>query len=155
MLENAYWRSCIMGLLCCPVGIVIGLLLYTSEDVWKKYFFAYTGMAAFITSALFWYFFVERKNSHSLKRAIIVGSLSGFLAHYTCWYLIILSLNFDYWVLGGPGSSLGEPPIDPLSATAGAWVYCLFSWYLFGWITVPAGGIIGGFYQWFLQNKKG
>lgn len=158
LLSSALKRSLGMGIVCGVVGAAIVALVLASphaaDDLWADYFFLFAGIGAFITATLLWQCFIERKSSLNLPRAICVGCLSGFLSHYLCWYLLLLSANMSYWIFGYPVSSLGEAPIDPITALWGGLVYCLWSWLLVGWITVPVGGVIGGCYLWFLTRRN-
>lgn len=158
--KSALYHPIIMGLLCSSVGVVVGLYLFNFmganqyNDGWKNHFYIFAGIAAFITSAFFWWLLIERKQSKSIAKATWTGFLSGLVAHYVCWYLLLLAANFSYWILGTGGSSLGEPPIDPLNALWMIIVYCFFSWVICGWITAPAGALIGGGYMWFLKKRS-
>ncbi|EIC23628.1 hypothetical protein Thi970DRAFT_01304 [Thiorhodovibrio frisius] len=56
------------------------------------------------------------------------------------WHKI---MNLDYlWF--GTTSSLGEPPMNPFQGLAGAAAFSAFSLFLFGWVTIPAGALLGG-----------
>jgi hypothetical protein len=135
-----------MGALCLPVGLVVGLLVGSDAigDGWE-YFFCYTTAAAFLAPALIWRLLVEKRRKMGTLRYLLAGALSAAAAHYLSWYFMIIGENVDYWLLGGPGSSLGNAPIDPLNGVWGAMVYSLYSYVFWGWLTLPAGALIGLF----------
>ncbi|HTX37124.1 MAG TPA: hypothetical protein VME43_18975 [Bryobacteraceae bacterium] len=67
-----------------------------------------------------------------------MGLLTGVLAHPVAWYLAIV---WSY--ASGARSSLGERMLNPLEAVAACFVFAAGSIILTGWLTVPAGGVIG------------
>lgn len=136
-------RSLQFGLLCALVGLAVGGYLSSSAsgDGWGL-FLACAPLAAFLTGFGLWCRLIERKRRTRLRAGILTGALAGTLAHYLCWYLMILSLYLEYLWLGTT-SSLGEPPMDPLQALLGAAAFSLFSLFLFGWLTIPAGALLG------------
>ncbi len=96
----------------------------------------------FLTGFGLWYWRIERRQSTRLLAGILTGALAGALAHYVCWYLLILSANLDdLWF--GTTSSLGEPPMNPVQGLIGAAVFSAFSLFLFGWVTIPVGALLG------------
>lgn len=143
-----------MGAVCCPVGVLVGYILFRDAigDGWDT-FPCYSGTAAFLAPATVWWLLVEKKQLYSVLRGSVAGALGALTAHYLCWYLEIIYYNINYWLLGGPGSSLGEPPIDPLNGLWGALVFSLYSYLFVGWITIPVGSLIGGIYASVLKKK--
>lgn len=135
----------LMGALCGAVGILVGLWVsLTATGAGYERFPVYAFLAAFAGGAGLWWFVLARQGRYSLRRGAAAGALAGLVSHYFCWYLLILDNNLCFWLLGGCGSSLGEPPIDPLNGLWGAAVFTLGSLLFFGWLTVPAGALIGG-----------
>ena len=132
------------GLLCALVGLVIGGYAMHSAigEGWRLLPIC-AALAAFLTGFGLWYWLIERRKALRRRAGILTGALAGALAHYLCWYLLILSANLDYlWF--GTTSSLGEPPMNPFQALAGAAVFSGWSLFLFGWVTIPAGALLGG-----------
>jgi hypothetical protein len=72
------------------------------------------------------------------RRGALVGVLTGILAHPVAWYLMIV---WSY--VSGVRSSLGERAVNPLEGLTACLVYACWSVVLTGWLTVPAGGILG------------
>ena len=143
-----------MGLFSSLIGILIGAYIaITAIGDGYEWFPLYAGFAAFLTSCLLWRIFIERKKSYRIVVGIFVGALSGFLSHYVCWYLQIAIANFRYLVFGTGLSSLGEPPMNLLLGISGALGLSYWSWIFFGWLTVAAGGIIGGGFCWYLSKE--
>ena len=75
-----------------------------------------------------------------LSRGITVGFLGAALAHFVCWYLFILSGYIEHLYLGEPSEKL----LGPLEGILAALTYSLVSLPLFGLLTLPIGGLIGG-----------
>ncbi|WPL18462.1 hypothetical protein Thiowin_03535 [Thiorhodovibrio winogradskyi] len=140
-------RALQFGLLYALVGLAVGAYAVHSAigDGWDLLPICAT-LAAFLTGISLWYWLIERRaatHGHAgIRTGILTGALAGILAHYLCWYLLILCANLDYlWF--GTTSSLGEPPMNPIQALAGAAVFSGFSLFLFGWVTIPAGALLG------------
>jgi hypothetical protein len=72
-----------------------------------------SGAAAFGVSFLFWRIFCASPQRISGRRGALVGLLTGVFAHPVAWYLAIV------------------------------WFYAGMSLLLMGWLTVPAGGMVG------------
>jgi len=139
-ISSARKKTWLVGFLSGLIGLLIGLYV-SSEATGEGYellpLFAF--LAAFVTSSVLWWWIAARSETHRLARGGIAGALSGMIAHYVCWYLLILAQNLCYWLTGGCLDSLGQPPIDLLSAIWGAVVLSLPSLLFFGWLTVPLG----------------
>lgn len=135
-----------MGLLSAGAGVLIGLLV-SSVAIGEGYelFPVYAGAAAFITASGLWWALLARQDTYTITRGATVGAVAGTISHYLCWYLFFLGANICYWLFGGCRSSLGEPPVDPVNALWGAGLFSVGSLLFFGWLTVPAGMVIGGF----------
>jgi len=111
------------------------------------------GLAAFITTFTLWWLFVSRPARPSTWRGVVVGGLSGLLAHPVCWYLLIC-LNYVLASLAITPESVGGPPLDPAEGLGGALILSLYSLFLFGWITVPAGALTGGIVGWWQARGR-
>ena len=154
-MKNRLRQSLVMGLICAPVGFVVGyVLLSDAPGDGLKHFQYYAAVAAFLAPTLAWWLLVERKSRLTLGRGIGAGALGAAVAHYVCWYLMIVGSNIDYWLLQGPGSSLGEAPIDVINGLWGAAGYALLSYLVIGWATLPAGALIGLAYYYFLMKRS-
>ena len=139
-------HSLLFGLLCSPVGIGVGIILrindwgVASGDGYGLGFISSAGIAAFLAPCFIWYIMIERRERISVSRGITVGVLGAALAHFVCWYLFILSNYIEKLYLG----KLTENVIDPLLGILAALTYSLVSLPLFGLLTLPIGGLIGG-----------
>jgi hypothetical protein len=140
-------RALHFGLLCALVGLGGGGYAVHSAigEGWQRLPIC-AALAAFLTGFGLWSWLIERRavpgRRVSILAGILTGGTAGGLAHYLCWYLLILSANLDY-VLFGTTSSLGEPPMNPFQGLAGAAVFSAWSLFLFGWVTIPAGALLG------------
>lgn len=142
-------RSAIMGAACAGVGLATGLLiLYFSGGLDKATFLLAAPAAAFATGALLWWQMLERSGTRTIGRGALAGGLAGALAHYPCWLMLMFAAAACHAVFPGCMASVGGPPIDPLNALWAAGVYSLFSLYFVGWLTVPAGAVIGAVLAW-------
>jgi hypothetical protein len=151
-------RSLIFGILCCLVGLAVGgYVAYTAIGEGYETFPLHAGAAALVTSALLWWLIMERPQRHSVVSGVLVGAFSGLLAHHVCWYFQLIEFNVGYWIFHNAAkyaSSLGEQPIDLLTGILAAWMFTFWSWLFYGWMTVPAGGLIGGLYAWVLYHRR-
>ena len=139
-------HSLLFGLLCSPVGIGVGIILrindwgIASGDGYGLGFISSAGIAAFLAPCFIWYIMIERRERINVSRGITVGVLGAALAHFVCWYLLLLSSYIKHLYLG----KLIENVIDPLLGILAALTYSLVSLPLFGLLTLPIGGLIGG-----------
>ena len=139
-------HSLLFGLLCSPVGIGVGIILrindwgVASGDGYGLGFISSAGIAAFLAPCFIWYIMIERRKRISPSKGVIVGLLGAALAHFVCWYLLLLSSYIKHLYLG----KLIENVIDPLLGILAALTYSLVSLPLFGLLTLPIGGLIGG-----------
>ncbi|WP_462322211.1 hypothetical protein [Halochromatium sp.] len=125
------------------VGLAVGGYVSWSAigDGWE-FFFVYSSTAAFVTGFGLWRWRVERRQTAGCRAGLFTGALAGLLSHLLCWWLFILGAWLDHsWLTSG--ASQGEPPMNPLQGIIGAIVFSLFSLALFGWLTIPAGALIG------------
>ena len=131
--------STIFGILFAIIGLVIGLLISnTTINDDYKYFYLYSVFAGFITAKLFAKYLIEKKSKFTNIRLITTSILTGLLSHWLCWYIIILELNFRYWILD---EHFFSPPTDPILGVFGVFALALWSWLFFGWATI-LGGIL-------------
>jgi len=72
-----------------------------------------------------------------------IGILVSLLAHWLSWYFWMLCHYLCFVLTGGCRGSLGETPVNPVFALAGALVFTAWSLVLLGWITAPAGALLG------------
>ena len=152
-------HSLLFGLLCSPVGIGVGIILrindwgVASGDGYGLGFISSAGIAAFLAPCFIWYIMIERRERISVSRGIIerrerisvsrgitVGVLGAALAHFVCWYLFLVSSYIEHLYLGESTEKL----VGPLEGILAALTYSLFSLPLFGLLTLPIGGFIGG-----------
>ena len=139
-------HSLLFGLLCSPVGIGVGIILrindwgIASGDGYGLGFISSAGIAAFLAPCFIWYIMIERRERISVSRGITVGVLGAALAHFVCWYLFLVSSYIEHLYLGESTEKL----VGPLEGILAALTYSLFSLPLFGLLTLPIGGLIGG-----------
>ena len=148
-------HSLLFGLLCSPVGIGVGIILrindwgVASGDGYGLGFISSAGIAAFLAPCFIWYIMIERRERISVSRGITVGVLGAALAHFVCWYLFLVSSYIEHLYLG----ESTEKVVGPLGGILAAFTYSLVSLPLFGLVTLPIGGLIGGVYAMMLQNR--
>ena len=139
-------HSLLFGLLCSPVGIGVGIILrindwgIASGDGYGLGFISSAGIAAFLAPCFIWYIMIERRKRISVSRGITVGVLGAALAHFVCWYLFLVSSYIEHLYLGESTEKL----VGLLEGILAALTYSLFSLPLFGLLTLPIGGLIGG-----------
>ena len=133
-------------MLCSPVGIWFGISLRTNDwgvasgDGYGLGFINSAGIAAFLAPCFIWYIMIERRKRISVSRGITVGVLGAALAHFICWYLFLVSSYIEHLYLGESTEKL----VGPLEGILAAFTYSLVSLPLFGLLTLPIGGLIGG-----------
>ncbi len=134
----------IMAGACSGVGLACAALIVgsASGDGYEPFLFA-APAAAFATAALFWWWLLDRPANYTRARGAMAGALAGAVAHYMCWLMLMLGASAYHALTGELTGSLGDSPMGPLDAFWMAAVYSLFSLYICGWLTVPAGAIIG------------
>jgi len=79
------------------------------------------------------------------RKDALGGAAIAFFAHPLMWYLAMLIL----WASGAK-SSLNELTVNPIEALTACWIFSAWSWFLTGWLTVPAGGLLG----WWLARRE-
>lgn len=142
-----------MGILCAVVGAVVGAwVALTATGDGYEVFAAGAPVAAFLTGTFCWWLLIARSGNFAPVRAATAGALAAVLGHLLCWYLLILG-SFLWYLATGSGDSLGGPPLNPLQGFPAAFVYGAFSLLFYGWVTVPAGALIGLFLS-FVQSRR-
>ncbi len=84
-------RSLLFGGFYSLVGLAVGWVVslgMTGEGFNR--FYLYSGPAAFVTAALFWYLYIEKYNRRKYRNGVLAGALSGVLSHFLCWLLLML-----------------------------------------------------------------
>lgn len=93
------------------------------------------------------------RNIRDTSQIVIVGLLTGTIAHYITFILLNIGLNICYWLTGGCTDSLGGPPPSIWFMLGGAFPLSCFSLLFCGWITVPCSILIGLILQRTKNNK--
>lgn len=134
----------IMALACSGVGLAAALWIVgnATGNGYQPFLIA-APAAAFVAAALSWRWLVDRPAIYTRARGATAGALAGAIAHYFCWLMLMLGASAYHALTGGFVGSLGDAPIGPLHALWAAALYSLFSLYICGWLTVPAGAMIG------------
>ena len=99
---------------------------------------AASGLAAFAVSLLLWRLLCGSGRPVTWRRGALAGALTGLLAHPVAWYL---ALVWNYAI--GQTSSLGDRSTNALESLAGAFIMTFWSLLIAGWLTVPAGAVVG------------
>lgn len=99
-----------------------------------------SAVAAGSAGMLTWRLFVASHGKPPRRRLVLAGLTAGVIAHPLAWYLFLV---WNYFA--GTTSSLGERTMNPLEAAAGALVFSVWSYFLAGWLTLPAAGALGWF----------
>jgi hypothetical protein len=145
-------RAMTMGAICVPCGLLIGLHVRASAIANPDYrnFPYYSSLAAFVAPALTWWWLVERQRRYSIATGILAGAVGAVVAHLLTWHIVLLVVNFQYWIL----DSVGTRPMDPVSGFFGTSVLTGISLTMYGWLTLPFGIIAGGLLAW-KSNVRG
>lgn len=137
--------STTMGILCAAVGALTALLVVSSATgAGYEWFLVAAPAAAFVTGTLLWWLCMVRKHRFGTVRGVLTGAIAGVIGHYVCWYFIFAAFFACNVITGGCTDSLGQAPINLFYAIPAAAVYSVFSLIFYGWLTVPAGGLMGG-----------
>lgn len=100
-------------------------------------------IAGFISGSILWWLFVGLRDRRGFLFPVIAGGLAGSVGHFINWYLLLIGASVCNLISGGCTGTLGESPMNPLQALAGAALYGGISLVFIGWFTIPAGIIIG------------
>jgi hypothetical protein len=137
--------SLIMGVLCALVGTLTAVAIYwigTGDGY--QWFLVAAPAASFLTGAFLWWLLLARKGLYGTARGALTGAAAGAVAHWVCWMFILIGSNLCNALTGGCTGSLGDAPMGLLEAIPATLLFSGFSLLFFGWITVPAGALIGG-----------
>lgn len=122
------------GLLYSIAGLGIGgYISVTSIGEGYDFFWLYATLAGFLTGYLLSFFFIVRRNNYKSYNLLVIAPIVGLISHWLCWYLMAIELNVRYWIFG---EHFFQPPVNLLESLYGVFVFCLWSWLFFGWITV-------------------
>jgi hypothetical protein len=148
---SAHSMVYIAALVFGVTGFIIAhlILAHSAGNGWHS-LAIWSGVAAFGLSFLFWRIFCASGRLISGRRGALVGILTGVLAHPVAWYLAIV---WSY--RSGARSSLGERVLNPLEGVAACFVFAAWSIFLTGWLTVPAGGVVGWMLGKLLRRPQG
>lgn len=105
--------------------------------------------------AVAWWCWRETAHRVRLGDGALRGALVGSASHCLTWYFMIV----DAFVRASLGDksqmSLGEMPMNPILAIAGALVYSFFSLLVVGWVTVPGGAALGAMLSYINRKSLG
>jgi hypothetical protein len=136
--------SMIMGGASAGVGLATAVLIVsTANGEGYAGFLLAAPLAAFATSVFFWWWLLDRQGRYTSGRGAWAGALAGAIAHYPCWLLLMFGSYACFSLTGGCTGSLGDGPMSPLDALWAAAMFSLFSLLFYGWLTIPAGAVIG------------
>ncbi|WP_027184472.1 hypothetical protein [Desulfovibrio inopinatus] len=147
------WRRAMtMGKAYAPVGVLVGgYVSMTAQGGGWGWFFVFAGVAAFVAGFAMWLAFVSVKPT--VGRGIVAGAFAGIVSHWLCWLFSMIFWRFTFLTMHMPLSSLGEAPMTMFEVPLGAGVFSLWSLFIFGAVTIPAGAFIGGVVG-FIQKKS-
>jgi hypothetical protein len=137
--------STAMGALCAAVGALTAVVVLASATgAGYAWLLLAAPAAAFVTGKLLWWLLMERGGRSGTARGVLTGAFAGAVAHYPCWLLLLWASSACHAITGRCTGSLSDAPMNPLQAIPAAAVYAGISLVFYGWLTVPAGGLIGG-----------
>lgn len=135
-------RSAQMGLVCAPVGLLVGLwIAFDAIGGGWSLFCVFAGAGAFLCGLLCWRVAAARRPGK--WRGALAGGLAGALGHWVCWYFFIAVHRIAFLLGDQSVVSVGGPPMTLVEAFMGASAYSIFSLVAVGWITVPVGAAAG------------
>jgi hypothetical protein len=137
--------STTMGALCAAVGVLTaGLVLFSAAGAGYEWLLVAAPAAAFLSGSTLWWLLMERRDRSGTARGVLTGAIAGAVAHYPCWLLLLWASSACHAITGGCTGSLGDAPMNPLQAIPAAAVYSGVSLVFYGWLTILAGGLLGG-----------
>lgn len=145
-MKGSLKKSVPMGWLSATVGAIAATLpVATATGSGYAWFLVAAPVAAFLTGTALWWLLLARRGRTTIPLGVFAGATAGAVGHYVCWYVVLVAAAGCHALTGGCTGSLGEAPMNPVEALSGAGLDSLVSLFLFGWLTVPAGAILGGF----------
>jgi len=152
-MNNPAIRSVVFGLACALVGLVFGIVFSLGfTDPSFNYFWIPVVLSSFTFGALFWRMLPERNARRRVLMGVIAGILGSLAAHFTTWLLTSLGTNLCSG--GDCASSIGELLAGIGELLISSVLLGFISILVLGWLTSLVGGILGGFYAFFLQKRK-
>ncbi|HNI96122.1 MAG TPA: hypothetical protein PL169_08650 [Leptospiraceae bacterium] len=143
-MKEEYYLAALFGFICLIFGTLIGITVaYTSQGSGYELFPLYSGLSSFLTASFVYWFFCTRTGDFGEWKGAGAGALSGLIAHYFSWYLMLIGQNVCFHFFGGCRSSLNEPPMNVLYGLFGVFPLTFFSLIFLGWVTVPGGAVLG------------
>ena len=127
--------SQIYALIFGLISAIAALLMYSlaMKEDWK-YLWIYIGLGSTMVAFTLSYFLLEKNDSASNTRRVVVGTLIALLSHWFSWYLLIV-VSYIKWEFFGYDASF--EPCGPLSGLLGAVGLTFFSLVFFGWTSIP------------------
>jgi hypothetical protein len=115
------------------------------------FFLIIVPLAGLLAGLPTWWLFVARPRHITLRRGILLGMLSGLIAHPLVWICCLLLLSLMDAIRLAPHLASNFPsnlpsnlPLEPTSNLLLALPLSVLSLILVGWITASVGGIAGG-----------
>ena len=138
-LHNSLWPL-VAGFGFGLTALTCSLLILSRAGSGDWFVLVYSApVAACCISYLLWWLVIERSFRISVVKGIIIGAVTGAVAHPVAWYLAIL-----YFYVTGARTSLGEQTLNPVEGIGASIVFSGLSLLFTGWLTIPAGAIAGG-----------
>lgn len=137
-------RALVAGLIAGLAGLAVSAVL-AGMATGQGYgvFMLAAPAAGVVAGSALWWWLVARSGRFGLWRGALAGLLIVVAGHGLTWLFVMLG-SWTCWALTGDClSSLGEPPIDPLNALWAAPAMGLLSLLVTGWVTLPAGILLG------------
>jgi len=152
-MNNPVIRSVVFGLVCALVGLGFGIVFslgFTSPGF--NYFWIPVVLSSFTFGTLFWWMLPERYSRRRVLLGVLAGILGSIVAHFTTWLLTWLGT----YLCSQPDcvSVFGKPPANIWELLTATVLMGFISILVLGWLTSLVGGILGGFYAFFLQKRE-
>lgn len=95
-------------------------------------------VAASAIAVFGWIAFTAGGRNVKIWKGIVTGILAGSISHFFAWYLAIVC----FYVRGAIASD-GSPTVGLIDGLSASFIMSFFSLAILGWITVPAGALVG------------